>query len=303
MVPTALELLQHNPLAFGTAPLSTGFWGNERGRAVDAVIAAIDAGFTWFDTAPLYGVGEAEERLGAALASRPTAVVGVATKVGRTLTADGEAIFDYSSNAIREQLTSSLRRLGRDRVEVAHIHDPEDHLDQAIDEGVATLVELRAEGLIGAISVGTNFTQTAARFCGLDEVDVVMLAGRITLLDRSGIDQALPSCKTAGIPLIAAAPFNSGLLAKANHGAWFDYGPAPETLVARARAMAAACERYGLALRAAALQFPLRHDGVLGVVAGMASVAEVEQNVADMATAIPDDLWAELDALANGASG
>ncbi|MFT3851651.1 MAG: aldo/keto reductase [Ilumatobacteraceae bacterium] len=298
MSSSALDALRPLRLGFGTAPLATQFWGNERDRAVDAVLRAIDAGITWFDTAPLYGAGEAEERLGAALAQRPGASVGVASKVGRTLGADGSVDFDFSAPAIRDQLTTSLRRLGRERVEVAHVHDPEDHLDQAVGEALPALVALRDEGLVGAVSVGTNVPATAARFAGTGLVDVVMLAGRITLLDRSGVVGALDACRAAGVPLIAAAPFNSGVLARLGGESWFDYAPATPDVLARAGAMAAACARAGVELRAAALQHPLRFDGVLGVVAGMANVAEVDDDLALRSAPIPDELWAELDDLA-----
>jgi len=290
-------------LALGTAPLATAWWGNTEDGAVATVVAAVDAGIRWFDTAPLYGAGEAEARLGAGLAERPSAAheVTVATKVGRTLdaAAPGGVRFDFAPDELRRQLESSLGRLGLDRVDVVHLHDPEDHLDAALGAAVDALCELRAEGLTAAVSVGTNVPATAAAFAARDGVDLVMLAGRITLLDHSGVDIALPAAAASGRPLLAAAPFNSGLLARPVDGAWFDYQPARDALVRRAAALAAACDAAGVELRAAALQHPYRHAGVAGVVAGMASADEVAANVAAMAALVPPSLWSTLDRLSS----
>jgi D-threo-aldose 1-dehydrogenase len=287
------------PLAFGTAPLSTQFWENEQATAVDAAVAAIDAGITWFDTAPLYGSGEAEERLGAALHRRadPAGLI-VATKVGRPVV-DGpsgrESIFDYSRDATLASLEASLGRLGRDHVDVVHVHDPDDHLREALDLCLPTLVQLRAEGVITAISVGTMVCSTALTLLAESDLDLVMIANRLTLLDHSALGELVPACAGRGVPMVAAAVFNSGLLASQRPGVWFDYAPASADLVARAQRAADICAAHGVPLRAAALQFPLRFPPVAAVVAGMATAAQVAENVHLMTLSIPESLWDELD--------
>lgn len=290
------------PLIVGTAPLATAFWGNDESTAIETVVSAVAAGFRWFDTAPLYGAGEAEARLGAALRrlGPDAAEVRIATKVGRSILGSGEVVFDFRRVAIREQLRASLDRMGIERVAIAHVHDPEDHLDAAIGDALPVLAELREEGFVGAVSVGTNVPSTVVRFAATGLIDVAMLAGRLTLLDRSALADALPACRSAGIPLIAAAPFNSGVLAAPVEGRWFDYSPASSELLAAAQAMRAACDAFDVALIAAALQYPLRHDGVAAVVAGMARPTEVSLNAAARDAVIPDALWTELDRIAGG---
>lgn len=293
--------LRITELALGTAPLASSFWGNTRETGISTAVAAIDAGIAWFDTAPLYGLGESEERLGAALAQRPEADVRVATKAGRTLAGDGigegDVVFDFSRDATLRQVEASLDRLGRDRVDVVHVHDPEDHMDQAIGECAAALAELREQGAVGAVSVGTNHASTALTFVERAPVDLVMVAGQLTLLDRSVLDELLPTCRERDVPLLAAGVFNSGVLARPVEGAWFHYAPAPPEVLDRARRMDAVCREAGIDLRTAAMRFPLRFDGVAAVVVGMAHPDEVAGNVEAWQAAIDDGVWAALDAI------
>jgi len=285
-------------LALGTAPLATGFWGNTAERAVDTVLAAIDAGVGLFDTAPLYGSGEAEQRLGAALALRSSAPRVLTTKVGNTVvgTGDDRTIGrDLSADGVRRQLAASIERLGVERVDIVHVHDPEDGIDQAIDETIPALVELRRAGVIGAVSVGTNVVATALTFVDRCDVDIVMVAGRLTLLDRSATVELLPALAARGISMLAAGVFNSGVLARPVEGAWFDYSPAAPEVVQRAQLMEAICRDAGVALQAAALQYPLRFGPVGAVVVGMASPQEVADNVAHLAAEISDEVWDALD--------
>jgi len=285
-------------LALGTAPLATGFWGNTAERAVDTVLAAIDAGVGLFDTAPLYGSGEAEQRLGAALALRSSAPRVLTTKVGNTVVGTGDDRTtgrDLSADGVRRQLAASLERLGVERVDIVHVHDPEDGIDQAIDETIPALVELRRAGVIGAVSVGTNVVATALTFVDRCDVDIVMVAGRLTLLDRSATVELLPALATRGISMLAAGVFNSGVLARPVEGAWFDYSPAAPEVVQRAQLMEAICRDAGVALQAAALQYPLRFGPVGAVVVGMASPQEVADNVAHLAAEISDEVWDALD--------
>lgn len=292
--------LRVTELALGTAPLASFFWGNTHEAGVATALAAIDAGVGWFDTAPLYGLGESEQRLGEALAARPTADVVVATKAGRTLVGEGDgrdAVFDFSRDATLRQVDASLTRLGRDRVDVVHVHDPEEHLDQAIGECAAALTDLRDQGVISAVSVGTNHASTALAFLERAGVDVVMVAGQLTLLDRTVLGELLPACRGRGVPLLAAGVFNSGVLARPVEGAWFHYAPVPADVLERVHRFEAVCREAGVPLNAAALRFPLRFEGVASVVVGMASPAEVDANVTALATPIGDDVWHALDAI------
>lgn len=282
------------PLALGTAPLATVFWGNEPDRAVATVEAAVHAGIGYFDTAPLYGLGEAETRLGAGLAGAGALDdVSIATKVGRTIV-ERDVEFDFSADAVRRQLEASLARLGRDRVDVVHVHDPEDHLDAAIDEAAAALTQLRDEGVIGAVSVGTNVVETARTFVERADVDAVMVAGRLSLLDPSGIALA-DECGSRQVAYLAAGVFNSGVLARPVEGSWFDYAPAPDDVLDQVRRLDRVCREAGVSLRAAAMQHPLRHPGVTAVIVGMASPDEVTANVTDLSAPIGDDVWQAID--------
>lgn len=288
-------------LIVGTAPLASYFWGNDAATAVDAVVAARAAGLGTFDTAPLYGLGESEQRLGEGLRRcDDDADVVIATKVGRQIVGTGDArtvVEDFSAAAVLRQLDASLERLGRERVDIVHVHDPEDHLELAVAEAFPALAELRAAGRIGAVSVGTMVCATARHVIEHADPDVVMIANRLTLLDRSAVDELLPVATAAGVPVLAAAVFNSGVLARPATGAWFDYEPAAPEVLARVAAMQEACAEHGVALRAAALQYPLRHAGVAAVVVGVATAAEVADDVALAAAAIPSELWERLDAL------
>ncbi|MEM8905352.1 MAG: aldo/keto reductase [Actinomycetota bacterium] len=296
-VPVGGTDLEVTTLTFGSAPLASVFWGNDERTAVATVQAARDEGIRLFDTAPFYGLGEAEERVGVGLSGAEVGDALVATKVGRTVTGSGperEVVFDYSPDGVRRQLDASRQRLGRDRLDIVHVHDPEEHLDEAIGSCLPTLSALRAAGEIGAVSVGTNHCSTVLRFLDDGDPDLVMLAGRLTLLDRSALVEVVPACARRGVPLFAAGVFNSGVLADPSPGRWFDYAPADEAVLARARTMQRICAEAGVPLRAVAMAFPLRFEPVATVVVGMSGPGEVTENLALMELEIPDDLWAEL---------
>jgi D-threo-aldose 1-dehydrogenase len=282
----------HPALGLGTAPLAGLFSAVDDGSARATVDRAWELGVRLFDTAPLYGSGLAEQRLGAALAGRPRDELVVSTKAGRLLrpgTPDPlfhgapplGAVFDFSADGVRRSLEESLQRLGLERVDIALLHDPEDHMDDAL-----AAVEALREGC--AVGVGTNVVQTALTFARETAIECVLLAGRYTLLDRSAEAELLPLCGARGITVMAAGVFNSGILAG---GTMFDYHPAPPEMLARARAMLAACVGYGVPLAAAALQFPLRHPAISRIVVGARSPAEVEQDMAYLALPIPEELW------------
>ena len=274
-------------LGLGCAPLGNLFRAVDDDVAAATVDAAWDAGWRLFDTAPLYGNGLSERRVGAALRARPRNEYVLSTKVGRLLLpgADDDSIFadapdlhpsfDFSSDGVRRSIEASLERLGLDRIDIVHMHDPDDHLDQAIDEAIPALVALRDEGIIGAVGCGMNVTAPLLSVVERTDVDVVLLAGRYSLLDRSGGDELLPRCAERGVAVIVGGVFNSGLLADPDTDPTYDYAPAPTPLAERARAMRDVCERFGVSLPAAAIGFALRHRSVTSVVIGARSPAEV----------------------------
>jgi D-threo-aldose 1-dehydrogenase len=288
--------LRASRLGLGTAPLASAFWGNTEPTAVATARRAVDAGLTFLDTAPFYGLGESESRLGAALGGRRDGLV-IATKVGRLLEPgpDGEleARFDFSYDAVRASLDASLERLGVDRVQVVHIHDPDDHIDEAVGGAHRALVELRDQGVIDAVSLGTNSVATAATFLERCDLDCVLVAGRYTLLDQSAAP-VVRQCADRGIAYLAAGVFNSGVLARPAEGAWYDYAPAARPLLDRALAIERVCRRHGVTLRSAALHYVLAQPGVTLVIVGMAAPEEVDENIATVQAAVPADLWTDL---------
>jgi D-threo-aldose 1-dehydrogenase len=315
----------------GVFVTAVGFGGSTAGnlyRAVDdetalaAVAAAWDGGIRYFDTAPHYGLGLSERRLGRALKDRSRDQYTLSTKVGRLLApnpspigsdleAGGFAVPDdlvrvrsYSRDGVLRSIESSLERLGVDRIDIVYVHDPEDYMDAAIAEAVPALVELREQGVVGAVGAGMNYVEPLRRFVAEADVDVVMVAGRWTLVDQRA-EPLLDECSDAGVGVVVAAPFNSGLLASSEPAsdAMFDYDIAPADVLDAARACARACERRGVELPAAALQFPLRHPAAVSVVTGMRTAAQVEANLTWMAAEIDDRLWAELPAPARLAAG
>jgi D-threo-aldose 1-dehydrogenase len=185
-------------------------------------------------------------------------------------------------------------------VDLLLIHDPEDHMEAAIHEAAPALSRLRGEGVIGGYGVGTNYASVALRFVTETDLDHVLIAGRHTLLDRAADDDLLPACAARGVSVLAAGVLNSGLLAAPAPGGTFNYEPAPAALVAVAERMEQACHRYGVELRAAALQFPVRHPAVTATVIGAETAAKVADCLHQLAVSIPDALWDELDALVPG---
>lgn len=290
--------LEVGRLALGTAPLASVFWGNDEATAVAAVRRACERGLRFFDTAPFYGLGESERRLGAGLraAAADNGVV-IATKAGRLLEtgSDGstEAVFDFGYDAARRSVESSLERLGTDRVGIVHVHDPDDHLDEALAGTHRALADMRDQKMIDAVSVGANAVATAAFFLERGDLDCMLVAGRYTLLDASAAP-LIAACADRGVAYLAAGVFNSGVLARPAEGAWYDYGPVSAERLERARAIESVCRRHGASLAAAALAFPLAHPGVSSVVVGMAAAAEVDQNLDAAAAGVPADLWSEL---------
>jgi D-threo-aldose 1-dehydrogenase len=300
-------------IGFGSAPLGNLFREVSDDAAADAVEAAWDGGIRYFDTAPHYGVGLAERRLGAALATHPRDEYVVSTKVGRVLVPSPETAdqqddnlfavpaaqrreWDFSRDGVLRSLEQSLDRLGLDRVDIVYLHDPDRHWEEASTTGVAALVELRDQGVVRSIGVGMNQAEMLTEFVRRTDVDLVMMAGRYTLLDQRAADELLPLAEERGVGVVAAAVYNSGISStlRPQPGATYNYAPASQETIARVDAIADVCEEHWVTLPQAALAFPLRHPVVLSAVLGLRSPAEVQAAVTAAAAQVPDAMWADL---------
>jgi D-threo-aldose 1-dehydrogenase len=293
----------------GTAAIGGLFTAVEESAAVATVERAYERGLRFFDTAPLYGLGLSERRLGSVLAPRPRDDFVLATKVGRLLRADappdpGQSFwegepgvnptFDFSFDGVLRSVEESVERLGLDRIDVLHIHDPDEHQEEALTGAYPALDRLRGEGVIAAVGVGTSRVDVLARFARAADLDCVLVAGRYTLLDQAALPELLPLCREHGIAVIVGGVFNSGILADPSPGATFDYRPAPAERLAWAQRLKSVCDRHGVSLMAAALQFPLAHPAVATVLLGARSPCELDQSLELLSVAIPSDVWADL---------
>ena len=321
---TGVEVTQ---LGFGAAALGNLFVpvADEDARATMA--AAIEGGLRYFDTAPYYGYGLSERRVGNGLTHLPADAYVLSTKMGRLLRADaarpagGEfadplpfgAVFDYSRDGALRSLEDSLQRLGLAHVDIALVHDldPTVHDDhesferrfaEAVEGALPALSELRAGGVVSAIGLGINDWRTAERFLEAADLDVVLLAGRYTMLEQAAAETFLPNCAARGVSVIIGGPFNSGILAQGpsggaqgpHGGAMYNYAPAAPAIIERVRRIDDICAGHGVPLAAAALQFSLGHPAVVSVIPGMRNAAEVTGNIALMNLPIPSDCWREL---------
>lgn len=300
-------------LAYGAAGIGNLFRPVSDQEAAAAIDAAWDAGIRTFDTAPHYGLGLSERRLGTALRDRPRDAYTISTKVGRLLveneTAEGDdlangfavpathrRVWDFTAEGVLRSLEASLNRLALDRVDIVLLHDPDDHARQALTEAYPTLERLRAEGVVGAIGIGTNQCALPARFLRETDIDVVLLAGRYTLLEQEGLDELLPEAAARGRSVIIGGVFNSGLLTDPRPGATYDYAPAPRSVLDRALRLKKIAEHHGVPLRAAALHFPFGHRAVASVLTGARSAEEVRDTVDQLRRTVPDTVWDELRA-------
>ena len=296
-------------LGIGGAPIGSLFRTVSEDDARATVLRGLELGLNYIDTAPLYGHGVSEMRLGRVLKDVPRDSFVLSTKVGRVLNpVDSppvsphfpslpklEAVFDYSRDGILRSLEESLQRLGLDRADITYIHDADDHWEQAIGEAYPTLADLRSQGLVKAIGVGMNQWEMEARFAREGDFDCFLLAGRYTLLDQSSLAELMPVCLEKNVSLVLGGPYNSGILASdLGPGATYDYESAPVEIIERARRIKAVCDRYVVPLKAAALQFGLIHPAVAATIPGPRSVSEVEENFRMAGHPIPGDLWAEL---------
>jgi D-threo-aldose 1-dehydrogenase len=301
-------------LSFGAAGIGNLYRPVTAEAARAAVDAAWDAGIRTFDTAPHYGLGLSERRLGAALRDRPRDAYTVSSKVGRLLDPDPQGghgddlahgfavsdthrrIWDFSADGVLRSLEASLDRLGLDRVDIALLHDPDDHAEQALTEAYPALERLRGEGVVRAIGIGMNQCPLPARFLRETDIDVVLLAGRYTLLEQEGLAEVLPEAAARGRSVIIGGVFNSGLLTDPKPEATYDYAPVPRPVLDRALRLKSVTERHGVPLRTAALHFPLGHPAVASVLTGARSAEEVRDTMEQLRHPVPAAVWDDLRA-------
>jgi D-threo-aldose 1-dehydrogenase len=306
----AVELTE---LGFGAAQGGNLHRVTTDAEFASAVAAAWDGGIRYFDTAPHYGLGLSERRLGEALRGRPRDEYVVSTKVGRLLVpspetahrpdpegfdvpADLRRVWDFSRDGVRRSLAASLERTGLERIDIVYLHDPDDHWQQAMDEAIPALVELRDQGVVGAIGAGMNQSAMLARFVVETDIDVVMCAGRFTLLDQSALTDLLPAAAERGVGVVAAGVYNSGLLAsdRPGSGATYDYLPAAPELIGRVERMAEVCGTHGVTLPDAALAYARSHPAVVSAVIGVRNATQVAETLRRASATVPDGLWSAL---------
>ena len=301
-------------VGIGTAPLGNMFEAHSDKHA-DAVLAfAVTQGLRYFDTAPLYGHGLAEQRVGRAVARLPRDEIFVSTKVGRLLRADaprdesqfyhGEPfykdvppvgpVWDFTYDGIMTSVEESFVRTGLDRFDVLLLHDPDDHFEAASTTGFRALAKLREDGTARAIGAGMNQAPMLARLVEACDLDVLLVAGRYTLLDQVAMDELLPLCEQRTVSIVVGGVFNSGILIDPVPGVRYNYLPADSAVMARAEGIKAVCDRYDVPLPAAALQFPFAHPRVCTVLLGIRSIDELDKDLLWLDVPIPDELWAEL---------
>jgi D-threo-aldose 1-dehydrogenase len=302
------------PLGLGCAALGNLYREVTDDQAQETFDAAWNAGVRLYDVAPHYGLGVAERRLGELLATVARDDVLVSSKVGRLLEHDAggknapdtegfavstdlHRVIDFSGDGVMRSLAASLSRLNLDRLDIALVHDPDDHIDQALDEAYPALERLRSEKLVRAVGVGTNSSAVAERFVRDTDIDVVLIAGRWTLLDQSAGDSLLPLCVERGVDVLVGGVLNSGILGEEHpdESSLYNYLPVQPEVLRRAQALAVACARHGVSLPHAATAFASRHPAVTAVLVGARTASEVEAAVA----ALRSDLdQATLDELA-----
>jgi len=308
-------------LGFGTAEIGGLYTAVSEADAASVLDHAWDGGVRYYDTAPQYGLGNSERRLGTALQGRPRDAFMVSSKVGRLLvsptavasdadldptvlgdqedaffkgTDDLRIVFDYSRDGVLRSIDASLQRMRLDRIDILYIHDPDRHWREAIEGAYPALHELREQGVVGAIGAGMNQTEMLARLAREGDFDVFMVAGRYTLLDQGALPELLPICEQKGTSVVAVGVMNSGILADPRPGARFDYVAASGDLVERAQRMAEVCSRYGVSLKTAAIQFPMGHPSVASVTSGVRTAEHFDDYPRAMTANIPADLWQEL---------
>jgi len=301
--------LEISRLSLGTAPLAGLFKSVDIAESDQLINTALESGINYFDTAPLYGHGLAEQRLGRILGKVSKPFV-LQTKVGRVLNwvekadpvpwfpdADPhiQPVFDYSAKGIKRSFNESLERMGVDHIDIALMHDAENHIPQAINDAYPVLADLKRQGIIKAIGIGINFCDAAIEIMKNVDLDIALLAGRYTLLDQSAQNKLLPYALERKVDITIGGVFNSGVLADPKPGATFEYLPASDEIIAKAQAIGAFLKNLGIPLTAAALQFPLRHPAVTSVLTGSRNSSELTSNMADFDLDLPADIWTQLE--------
>lgn len=301
-------------LTLGTAALGNLFEAMTDADAQAVLEAAWESGIRSFDTAPHYGLGLAERRLGTFLRRMPLGSVRVSTKVGRLLRpnpggperdidlfvvpGDVTRVWDFSESGVRASATESLERLGIGHVETLYLHDPEKSPspEAALPDGLAALAALRAEGLVSRVGVGSMDVAALEKAAQEQVTDEVMLAGRHTIIDHSATERLLPLCAQRGVSVAATAVYNSGLLSTRRPAGTYDYAAATPDVVARAQRVADVCEAHGTDLPTAALHYAARHPAVTSVVVGARTPAQVRENAERVAAPPDPTLWEALRA-------
>ena len=307
-------------LGFGCASVGNLYKMISDSNASAILDAAIESGFSYFDTAPHYGQGLSERRVGNALRGLQGQGFVLSSKVGRKLIPAGyrserhgfhssmpfDIEYDYSYDGVMRSFEDSMQRLGLDRIDILYMHDigelthgeaNKKHFPIAMQGGYKALDELRSQGLISAIGLGVNEYQVCEQAMEYGQWDCFLLAGRYTLLEQKSLDSFLPKCLSHGASIVIGGPYNSGILAtgiKHQKNVTYDYGPAPKEVIDKVRAIEELCELYNVPLAAAALQFPLAHPAVISVIPGIGSLARVTHTKTLMQTHIPNDFWLEL---------
>lgn len=297
-------------IGLGSAPLGGLFSAVSDADAEATLAAGWSAGIRFYDTAPLYGFGLAERRVGGFLRQQKRDSFAISTKVGRLLRPEANSAeddhykgvpalrpqFDFSYDGVMRSVDESLVRLGLDRVDVLLVHDPDDHYDAAVNGAFRALMRLRDDGTVKAIGSGMNQSEMLTRFAEAVPVDCFLLAGRYTLLDQDALDALFPVCAAKNIGILLGGIYNSGILANPHTGAKFNYQDADAALVGRALALDALCRKHGTELKAAALQFCMAHPAVTVAVMGARNAAEVADNIAMSERTVPPAFWQELRA-------
>ena len=306
--------LQIPEFGIGTSPFGGLFASVSESAVADVISTSMEMGLNYFDTAPHYGMGSAEVRLGRNINHLPRSSFVVSTKVGRLIvpsekaddpgwensTAAVERIFDFSAAGIERSLLESLERLKMESVEMVFIHDPDGAADQAISEAYPVLERLRAEGIVRTIGVGITSNEIPTRFINETDIDVVLIALKYTLLDQSAGAELLPTALRKGVSVIAGGVFNSGILTNPKAGATFNYEPASPEVLARAQKIEKFFLDRGVSLAQAALQFPMQHPAISAILVGCRSADEVTTNVALYNKEIDSHIWSEFDTFLQG---
>ncbi|MBZ0303506.1 MAG: aldo/keto reductase [Anaerolineae bacterium] len=284
-------------IGLGTAPLGYAWSDVSESQAIETVHYALDHGVTFLDTAPWYDACLIEERLGRALAGVPRDSYVLATKVGRLFTPDKHPVLDFSRAGVQRSIEGSLERLQVDQVDILHIHAPEtpEQYRQAVEEAYPLLADMRRQGMIRAVGVGENHWQPLVEFARDGHFDCFLLAGRYTLLEQGAL-HALDEFYGQAISVFGAGVYNTGILAHgtAKDVVWYQYKQATSEIITRTRRIEMACERHGVPLRAAAVQFVKAHPAITALVIGAESAQQLEESIEALHTPIPDAFWYEL---------